>query len=58
MHSVAAEEAIENVLALHDEMRNRTMEQSHNQSQNQSREVRYHAPSLAVVSMVSIRRRT
>jgi hypothetical protein len=46
------------VLAIHDEMGNGTMKQGHNQPQNQSREVRYHDLSLAVMPLGSIGRRT
>ena len=56
--AVAAEEGVENLLARHDEMRNRTMEQRHYESKNQSRKIRNHALSLVIASIASIRRKT
>lgn len=55
MHTAAAEEAIQSMFLLHDEVRDGTMEQSHHQSQGQSRKVRYHALSLAIDASSSIR---
>jgi len=42
MHTVAAKESVERMLALHDVVCDRTMEKSHDQSEHESREVRYH----------------
>lgn len=56
MHSTSPEKAVEGVLALKDEARDRTMEECHHQSEDQSREIRHHASSLAIVPVVSIGR--
>lgn len=56
MHTVPAKESVERVLALHDEMCDGTMEKSYHKPEHQSREIRYHAWSLAIVSAASIGR--
>jgi len=60
MDSVAAEEAIKGLLAMQNEIGDGTMEESHDQSEHQAREVGYqgHAWSLATCLLVSIGGRT
>jgi hypothetical protein len=44
------------VLALEDELRDGTMEESHHKSEHESREIRCHSWSLAIMSSASIGR--
>ena len=56
MHTVTAEESVKRVLALDDELRDGTMEESHHKSEHESCEIRCHPWSLATMSFASIGR--
>ena len=60
VNTIAAKEPVQGVLAIHDEIADWTVEQSHHQSKHQVREIRRksHESSLVIPAFGSIGRRT
>ena len=56
MQTMPAKECVERVLAFDDELRDGTMEEGHHKSEHESREIRCHFWSLAIMSSASIGR--
>ena len=58
VHAMTAKEGVEGVLAIKNEVGDRTVEQSHEQSKHQVGEIGNHSLSLAMPARLPIRRRT